>query len=180
MENQEIEQNNTQHAIKWGLILGLISVIITLLVYVIDIAIFAKPYFAFIYLVVYVGFVIYAGRDYRKESGGYLTYGKAFLHALVVFLLAGFIDRVFLYVLFNLIDPQAAETIVKITMDSTMELMESFGSGSPEMMDEMAEGVAEAYTLGGLAQGYLFSIIYYAIGAAIIGAINKKNEPQEF
>ncbi|MBK6266766.1 DUF4199 domain-containing protein [Marivirga sp. S37H4] len=181
MENEEIEQNNTQHAVKWGLILGLISVIITLLVYVIDITIMAKPYFGIIYLVVYIGFVIYAGRKYREESGGYLTYGKAFLHAFVILLLAGFIDRVFLYILFNLIDPQAAETIIKVTMDTTMQAMESFGGGgNPEVMDEMAEGMAEAYTLGGLAKNFMFMIIAYAIGAAIIGAINKKNEPQEF
>ncbi len=182
MENQEIEQNNSQHAIKWGLILGLVSVVITLLVYLIDIAFFASPYFNFVYLIVYLGLVIYAGRDYRNESGGFLTYGKAFMHAFVILVIAGFIDKVFLYILFNLIDPQAADTLVKITMDSTMKLMESIGGGAntTQMMDEMAKGLAEAYTLGGLAKAFLFGLIYYAIGAAIIGAINKKNPPQEF
>lgn len=182
MENQEIEQNNSQHSIKWGLMLGLVSVIITLIIYVIDIAIFAKPYFAFIYLVVYIAFIIYAGRDYRKQVGGFLSYGKAFLHAFVIFIMAGFIDRLFLYILFNFIDPQAAQTLIEITMDSTMQAMEAFGAGAnnPEMMDEMAKGMAEAYTVWGLAKNFLFMIIAYAIGAAIIGAINKKNPPQEF
>jgi hypothetical protein len=182
MENQELEQTNSQHAIKWGLILGLISVIITLLIYLVDIAIFTKTYFSFIYIAVYIGFVIYAGRDYRTQMGGFLTYGKAFLHAFVILLIAGFIDRVFLYILFNFVDPQAAETLLRLTMETTMKTMEAFGAGSsnPEMMDEMAKGLQDAYTLGGLAKGYLIMIIGYAVGAAIIGAINKKNEPTEF
>lgn len=182
MENQELESGTNQHAIKWGIILGLISIIITLVVYLIDITLLAKSAVGIVIFVVYIAALIYAGRDYRSKLGGYMSFGKAFTHAFVVLVIAGFIGVVFNYLLFNVIDPDIVPVLVEAQMENAMKAMEAFGGNSnTEMIDGMAEGIKDGYTLKGQAIGFLWSLIIYAIGALIVGAINKKkNKEEEF
>jgi len=182
MENQEVESGTNQHSVKWGAILGLISIIITLIVYLIDITLLAKSAVGIIIFVIYLAALIYAGRDYRSKLGGYMSFGKAFTHAFVVLVIAGFIGMVFNYLLFNFIDPDIVPILVEAQMENAMKAMEAFGgAGNTEMMDGMADGIKESYTLKGQAMGFLWSLIVYAIGALIVGAINKKkNKEDEF
>ncbi|SMG24241.1 Protein of unknown function [Marivirga sericea] len=181
MENEEIEVNNTQHGLKWGAIFGLILIIITLLIYIIDITIIVSQYISVLWLAIFIGFGIFAGRDLRSKLGGYLSFKSAFLHALVIFAIGGFIGTVFDFVLYNYIDPEIIPILVDIQMETTMKAMETFGGGSNEMMDNMADGIQKGYTLQAQALGFLWKIVLYALGALIVGAINKKkNKEEEF
>lgn len=182
MENQEVESGINQHPIKWGAILGLISIIITLFVYIVDITLLAKSAVGITIFVVYLGALIYSGRDYRSKLGGYMSFSKAFGHAFAVLVIAGFIGTVFNYLLFNFIDPDIVPILVEAQMENAMKVMEAFsGASNTEMIDEMAEGIMESYTLKGQATSFLWSLIVYAIGALIVGAINKKrNKEEEF
>ncbi|WKV13678.1 DUF4199 domain-containing protein [Marivirga harenae] len=180
MENQE-EANTGQHSIKWGIILGLISIIITLVIYLIDITLLVKSVVPLISLVISIAIIIYAGRDYRSKLGGYMSFKEAFLHAFVVFVVAGFLGVLFNILLFNVIDPDIVPILVETQMTNTMQAMETFGGGSPEMMDGMAQGIKDGYTVMGQLKGFLWVLILYAIAAAIVGAINKKkNKEEEF
>ncbi|WMN12628.1 DUF4199 domain-containing protein [Marivirga salinae] len=179
MENQEVEMSNSQHSLKWGAILGLISIIIYLVVYLIDITLLAKSGVGIALLVISLAIVIYAGRDYRSKLGGYMSFKDAFLHAFIVFVLAGFIGTVFNYLLFNFIDPEIVPVLIEAQMTNTMKAMEAFGGGSTDMMDEMAVKMKESYTLTGQATSFLWALIFYAIGALIVGAINKKKDKEE-
>ncbi|WP_296619770.1 DUF4199 domain-containing protein [Marivirga sp.] len=181
MENQEVEVNNSQHSLKWGAILGLISVIITLIIYLIDITIMVQSYMPFILLVIFLGVPIYAGRDFRTQIGGYMSFKDAFLHAFVILAIGGFIGTVFDYLLFNVIDPEIIPILIEVQMENAMKAMEVFGGQNTDMIDGMAESIEEGYTLQGQALGFLWKLVLYAIGALIVGAINKKkNQEEEF
>lgn len=180
MENQE-ETNTSQHSIKWGVILGLISIILTLIIYLIDVTLLAKSGVGLVSLAISIGVIIYAGRDYRSKIGGYMPFKQAFMHAFVVFVISGFLAILFNILLYNVIDPDVVPILVEAQMENAMQAMESFGGGSTEMMDGMAQGIKDGYTVTGQAKGFLWVLIFYAIGAAIIGAINKKkNQEEEF
>ncbi|GAB3327107.1 DUF4199 domain-containing protein [Marivirga atlantica] len=178
MENQEV-QNNSAHPIKWGVIMGVASVIISLLIYVIDVTLFVKPWVGFLSLAVGAAIIVYSGFDYRKQLGGFMSYGKAFMHAFVVLLVGGFIGAIFRYLLFNVIDPEASQVLVDATIEMTMGMMEAIGaSGDTAAMDRAAEQARNSYTLSGIAMGYLWGIIWYAIIAAIVGLITKKKNKE--
>ncbi|MGM0582342.1 MAG: DUF4199 domain-containing protein [Bacteroidota bacterium] len=180
MENQDVEVNNSQHSLKWGAILGLISIIITLIIYLIDITMLVESYMPFVLLVIFIAVPIYAGREFRSKVGGYLVFKDAFLHAFVVLAVGIFIGTVFDYLLFNFIDPEIIPILVEVQMENTMKAMEAFGGTSnTEMMDGMAEGVEKGYTLQGQALGFLWKLVLCAIGALIVGAINKKKNTEE-
>lgn len=182
MENQELEVNNSQHSLKWGAILGLISIIITLIVYLIDITLMVQSYMPFVLLVIFLAVPIYAGRDFRSKIGGYLSFKDAFLHALVILAVGVFIGTVFDYILYNFIDPEIIPILVDVQMENTMKAMEAFGgSSNTEMMDGMAENIKKGFSLQGQALGFLWKLVLCALGALIVGAINKKkNKEEEF
>lgn len=178
MENQE-ELNLNQHPIKWGAVLGLIAVVITLLIYLVDVTMLIGSYMSFVWIAVFVAIPIYAGRDYRTKLGGYLSFKNAFLNAFIILLIGGFIVSAFEFVLYNFIDSDIIPILVEIQIETTMKAMEALGGAGTEMMDGMAEGIEKGYSLAGQAQGFLYKIAFYAIGALIIGAINKKKDQTE-
>ena len=79
MENQSPAQN----AIRWGLIWGVVSIIIALLVYIVDITLFVKWWFGLLLLGISVAYVIYAGINYRQSVGNHIKFGKAWIHSFV-------------------------------------------------------------------------------------------------
>jgi len=177
MENQEV-QNNSAHSIKWGVILGVVGIIITLLLYLVDVTLLAKGWVGIVSLVITLGLTIYAGLDYRKLLGGFMSFGQAFMHAFVTLAIAGLLGVIFQYLLFNVIDPEAAKTIADIQLENNMQMMESLGANDTETMDRMAEQTQNTYKLSTLAMGYGFLLILYAILGAIIGLITKKKNKE--
>ena len=177
MENQEV-QNNSTHSIKWGVILGVVGVIISLTLYLINISMLTSGWVQFASLVISIGLVFYASIDYRKQLGGFMTFGQAFLHCFVVLAISGLIGFIFQYLLFNVIDPEAAKVMAEAQMEATMEAMEAFGGANAEMMDNMEAQTSNQFSAGTLAMGYGFTLIAYAIGAAIVGAITKKKNKE--
>ena len=180
MEEEKEEKNElSQHSIKWGLILGLVSIIITLTIYLIDITLLVKTGVGLVSLVISLAVLIYAGRDFRSKLGGFMSFKQAFLHAYLVLIVSGLIGLVFSILLYNVIDPDIVPILVEAQMTNTMQAMEAFGGGSNEMMDGMAEELKNGFSVVGQAKGFVWLLLIYAIGAAIIGAINKKKDQQE-
>ena len=60
LENEELEEAKTplQHGLKFGLILGMVSAIITILIYVIDPTLLANKWFGIIMIYVFFGLVV--------------------------------------------------------------------------------------------------------------------------
>lgn len=178
MENQEV-QNNSAHSIRWGVILGVIGILLTLILYIVDISLLTSGWVGGLSLLLSIVVVFYASIDYRKQLGGFMTFGQAFLHAFVLLAISGLLGVLFQYLLFNVIDPEAATILAEAQLESTMKAMEAFGgNGNPEMMDKMAEGFKDQYKIGTLALGYVYLLVLYAIGASIVGAITKKKNKE--
>ncbi|MBK8290734.1 MAG: hypothetical protein IPK96_07035 [Flammeovirgaceae bacterium] len=78
MEEEKEESTLMNHIIRWGLIVGGVSITITVLLYAIDYTLMVQLKTLFGTLLVYLGLTIYAGIDYRKSVGGYLKYSQAF------------------------------------------------------------------------------------------------------
>lgn len=179
---EQSQSNLTSHALRWGLIIGAINVILTLLIYLVDVTLMAEIWLAFVFLFLNIGLVIYAGINFRNTGDGFLSFKKAFGYSFLVLAITGLIGVLFRYLLFNFIDPDATQILVEASMDKTEAMLESFGLDEDQIeqsMDDAAERTANQFQLGGLFLGYLVSLIFSGIGALIIGAIIKKRNPEE-
>ncbi|MEK0441143.1 MAG: hypothetical protein RL403_121 [Bacteroidota bacterium] len=169
-----------QSAVRPGLIIGLVSLVITYIAYFIDSSYLASGYFGLIALVLFFGLIIFFGKEFRKESGGFLTFGTAFNFSFFAILISGLIGLIGNILLFHVIDPTLPQVLADQTFETQLEMMENFGANPDsipsEDLDKMREASASNFTLVGQLKGFGFGLIAYAIIALILGAILKKRD----
>lgn len=169
-----------QSAVRPGLIIGLVSLVITYVAYFIDSSYLASGYFGLIALVLFFGLIIFFGKEFRKESGGFLTFGTAFNFSFFAILISGVIGLIGNILLFHVIDPTLPQVLGDLTFETQLEMMENFGQNPDSMpsetLDKMKEASASNFTLLGQLKGFGFGLIAYAIIALILGAILKKRD----
>jgi len=182
-----MEENSTpsptlmQHAIRWGLITAAVSIILTMTLYVVDYTLMVQLKFLFLGLAIYFGITIYAGIDYRKSIGGFIPYGKAFQHGLIVLALSGLIASIFNLLLYYVIDPELPQKLVDASLENTRAMMEGFGAPEESMdeaMEQARESTAKQFTVGGMALGYIWIVVFSAIMSLISSIFVRKNQPE--
>jgi hypothetical protein len=182
METTETKSTLTNNAVKHGVILAVISIVLTLVYYVVDYSLLATIKIGLLSLAIFLGYGIYAGIGYRKEIGGFISFKDAFLHGFIIFALSAFISTIFNILLYTVIDPELGAKLTDVAVQNAEEMMRSFGMPE-DQMDEALEktrtDTADRYTAGGLALGYVWALIGCAVFALISGAIVKKKQPVE-
>jgi hypothetical protein len=173
-------QSPIQSAVRPGIILGLVSLVLTYVAYFIDSSYLASGYFGLVALVLFFALIIYFGKEYRNELGGFMTFGAAFNFSFFAILISGVIGLIGSILLFHVIDPSLPQVLGDITFESQLEMMGNFGASpdslAPEVLDDMREASASNFTLVGQLKGFGFGLIAYAIIALILGAILKKKD----
>jgi Protein of unknown function (DUF4199) len=171
------------NAVKSGLILGGISIALTLVIYAVDYTILVQLKMLLLTLLISVGFAVYAGITYRKEIGGFITFGKAWQHGFITFAVSSSISILFSFVLYYVIDPELPQKLTEASLANTEEMMRSFGMPEDQMeeaMEKAREGSKDQFSVSKTALSYVFFLIGGAILALISGAIVKKNQPVTF
>ena len=180
LENEELDQPKTplQHAVKFGLILGMVGAVINLLLYVIDPTLLVNMWMLLL-LLLFVGLVTYGGITYRKEIGGYIDFGPAYIHGFTVFVVMGAIGLVVNLLMYNVVDPNLADSLTEASVEQARGIAENFGA-SGDALDEAMENArtdaADRFTNFGLLKGFLFSLIFYAVLSLITALIVRRQE----
>jgi hypothetical protein len=170
------------HGLRWGVIVGIVSILWTVALYAIDYTVMVQLKMLFVSLAIYVGFAIYAGIDYRKAAGGYLSYGKAWQHAMIIFASSALISTLFGLLLYNVIDPELPAKLTDASLDNSRAMMQGFGMPESQIdteLEKARERTANQFTPAGMAMGYGIILIVSAVLALITSIFVKKNEPME-
>lgn len=183
MEQTTSETPNLfKHAVRFGAIIGGIGVAITALLYVIDLALLADWKVGIFLILVFLGMVIYAGINYRREAGGFLSYGKAFQHGYVTLIVGGFISTLFQILLYHVIDPSIPAALTDISIEKAEEMLAGFGM-SGETLDKAIEqariDTPKRFTVVGLLTQFAWGFLVNAIISVITSIFVKKNPPVE-
>ncbi len=164
-------------SVKYGVIGGFASIIITLIIW------FINPDYLFSYGAA-IGFIVLiysmymAGKEARELSDGYIDFGEIFKYLFIAFVVVSLITTIFDYVLINFIDPSMIERQKEFSIKISEFIASMFGY--EETLDELTESIEDqelSYTIGTAIQGWIFGMIFGAIIAAIQGAIMKKKDP---
>lgn len=175
----ESEKDPFKTGLNSGLILGLVSIVVTFLIYFINSSLLVTWYIGICLLVLYIGLIIFFGKQYRESIGGYMTFGSAFNFCFITLLVSGLIGVLGNLLLYLVIDPALPEVLTTAQMENQMAMLDSFGAGdaiSTEQIDEMRSGIEEAYTPTGQLKGFGFLLIGYAIISLILGTILRKKD----
>ena len=178
MEAKNINYN--EEWLKGGLILAGVSILLTMLKYVIDVSLMVEWWFGIVSILISMGLLIYLGINYRNDIGGILSYGDAFKFSFLVFFVSYVVGIIFQIALYTVIDPELPETMKQLTVEKTVEMMEGFGL-SDEALDAaiigVEDGIDEATTPMGMIKSSPWGILFLLLFSAIAAIFIKRNPP---
>ena len=115
--NETIKKNG----ITFGLISGLLSVLITTLIYIVDLNLFTSWWLGVLIIIIHILIAVLLLSKTKKELKGQYTFKEAFTTYFICALVGLLISVTFNIVLFNFIDP-AAKDIIKEATESAIHL----------------------------------------------------------
>lgn len=183
MEETAVIQQSSwfQDAMKKGLILGVIHIVLFLVIYVAFPSKLTGFSYLFIILAVNLGYTIFQGIQWRKSVGGYVSYGAAFKYAFVVLLFNGLLGTVFTMI-FLLIDPAFPDQMAQSQLDTSIYWAQKFGAPDDaveQIRDKYnPEDVTKRFTPVGMLTGFGIALLFYGLGALIIALFVRKREPE--
>ncbi len=166
------------HAVRYGLYMGLAFVLFTFTVYFVYQDFLFNASVSWIPTVAISGiFMFLACKAERDSNNGSLNFGEAFKTGFIAYAIGGFISIMGMYVLFNFIDSSLIDIGIEKTLETQLAVAEKFGANEEAMaaMEEQMSEMGNPYTFGKIMLSYVFTLIFGAIIAAIVGAISKRN-----
>jgi len=133
--------------------------------------------FSLLSYAILIGGLVWCGIDYRKkQTDGFLSYGKAYGYSVSVAACFTVVATIFSMVLMYVIDPGYMDVVNQFAEDALLE------SGLPqEQMDIALEFTAKfRHPVITLFSSFFVTLIISAIIALITSAIVKKNNPNPF
>ena len=168
--NEIIKKNG----ITYGIITGVISVLITTILYVVNIELFVSPWVGFSSIAVYIIIGILLLSKTKKELNGIFSFKDAFTTYFISAVIGILISVAFNIILFNYIDPGMKDTIKDLTIKYTTEMLQKFGTPASAINDAIKELDAnDQFSIAKLLQGSIFSILFSALFGLILAAIFK-------
>jgi uncharacterized protein DUF4199 len=183
MEEQNTIENlfdRRNHLLKWGIIIGIIGILISALTYGINEKLMAKWWLGIISFIISFGLLIYAEIIERKAIGGYILFKRVFFSAFIIFIISGIITIIWQILLFNVIDPDLQVRLKRVIIEQTISMLEKFGTDSSKVAETMDKLESQdMYSIANqLKNGFLGIAIGGLIFSAIIGLIVKRKKPE--
>ena len=172
-----MEKSTKKLATNYGLYLGLALILITVLIYAFDISLMTEWYLILINFLLVVVLGIMAVKNAKKASTSLFTFKNAFSAYFLTILIGLFIATIFSLILFNVVDPQAAETLKELSMEKQAEMLEGFGMTEAQINQTMAEAQAQdTFSLKNLGISFASQLVFFSIIGLIIALIFREKD----
>jgi hypothetical protein len=157
-----------KNAINFGIISGLIGVLITTLMYVVNLKLFVNMWIGFGMLAIWIIISCILLLKSKKERAGILTFKDGFTTYFLSALIGILISTAFNMFLLNFFDTDARDKITEHFIQYNVEMLEKFNAPS----DQIAETVSKLKENSQFSiNGQLLGIGQALLGATIFGLI---------
>jgi len=171
------------HDLKYGLILGIISVVISASIITIDYTLVASAWWVgLISFIITITVLLIAGFQLRKNQEGILPFKEAFLSTWLIVVIAGAISTAYSMLQYNVLTPELPAQLQETMVNQTASMLQGIGADD-ETIDQAIADLEEEnpFSVNNLLMSFLYtSILGGAVLAAIIGLIIKKKPAPEF
>jgi hypothetical protein len=163
-----------KNGLNFGIILGVIGIVVTTLIYTIDINMFVSIWLGICLFLVNLIIGIVAVVKTKKALGGLITFKEAFTTYFITMALGALINTLFMFILFNFIDPSAKEIITEKSVETTAKMMQGFGAKTEDIKSTIEQIKAtDNWSAFNLLKSYLFGLVFYIIIGLIVAAAFK-------
>ncbi|NQX84420.1 MAG: DUF4199 domain-containing protein [Flavobacteriaceae bacterium] len=173
-----MEQSIKPNAVNYGLYLGGAMVLFTIIAYAVQIELLANLWYGLSILLVVVVFGVISAAKSKQILGGFISFKNSFTSYFITVLIGLLISLVVSYLLFNFIDPEAAETLKNVTIENQVKMMKGFNTPN-DIIAETVEVMEQQdnYSFINILKGLAGYIVMYSIIGLIVAAVMKKNTP---
>jgi hypothetical protein len=159
------------NALNWGVIIGLISIVYSVILYMLNQTFNQALGYAGIIIII-AGLAL-AMKSYRDNVlDGVLPFGKAFGFGILIIIVAGLLGAIFTYLLYAVIDSGLSEKMMEFTTEKMLK------RGVPEaqldVVLERAQKFQKPFPMA--ISGFIASCLGGVVLSLIIAAIFKKEE----
>lgn len=163
MEKQTISPG--KFAVNYGLILGVIMVVIAIIMYASDMILEGKQWPQYLYYIIFPVVIIYAISQYKKNNANILSLSDSLKVGVIIAIISGLVYMVYGVIFNYFIDPEFIDKVIETTREKMLE--------NPNMTEEAAdkgmkfvEMFSNPFLTGAfwIALSAFFGLIYSLIG----------------
>lgn len=171
MENQQASIKKI--ALNYGVLLALLSIVLQVISYVLDVHIDRPWWLSVAQLLVSVSVLVYGIKLFKTENSGFLTVGQALKTGLAISMVAGIVAVVFNYFFMNFIDPDFIQKTLEFSRQQMIEDYPNMSEAQIESSMAISEKFMSLWIMSAIA--ILATLFFGFIISLIAGMIMKKN-----
>jgi len=175
-----MEKSLKSIAVNYGLYLGGGLSLLTIIAYAVNLGLFVNTWFGISLMLVIIITGIISVAKVKQAQNGFATFKESFTAFFITTAVAILISSIVSFILFNVIDPEAANVLKEKTVEKTLELLEGFNTPN-EIIAESIEKIEaqNQYSLINILKSIAANLVIYSIIGLIVAAAMKKNNPDE-
>ncbi len=168
--NEIIKKNG----ITFGVIMGLFSIVVTTLIYIINVNLFLSGWITFLKIAIYITIASILLIKTKKQLNGIFPFKDAFKTYFIAAIIGMLLATFFEVLLFNFIDPSLKETLKEMSLKFTVDLMTKLGAPAAEINKAIEKiNSVDQFSIVELIKGSFTYIIFTTILGLILAAIFK-------
>ena len=172
-----METQAKKQALNLGLYMGLALIVVTSICYVINIGLLANFWVGLLNLLIVFSFALFSCYFTRKIMG-FPNFKDVFTSYTITVALGLAISTIFTIVLFNLIDPDAAEIIKEQSIVEMQSIMERFNAPQAEIDKAILQAQnADNFSIGSLIQNYFIFLAIMLLLGLFAALLFRKKDP---
>ena len=175
-----MENAYRKSAVSYGLTLGVVSALITVLIYALDLSLFTKWYIGVITFVIALTFGILSAKKTKDIVVGFTSFKQAFSGYFITIAIGLAISTAVSILLFNVVDTEAASVVQEEIVDATEKMMQNFGAPQETIDKSLAEmETTNQFGVVNQLKGYVFSLAFYAVIGLIVALVFREKDPNK-
>ncbi|WP_411767045.1 DUF4199 domain-containing protein [Winogradskyella sp. A3E31] len=174
-----MEKTLKSSALNYGIYLGLIFAVLTVIGYAVYLDLFTQWWFGIGSLLLIIVFGIISSVKARKLLGGFISFKNAFTAYFITILVALVISTIVNLIIFNVVDPDAALVLKEKIIESQMAMMERFGAPQESIDQTIAQLRAQdnMFSIGSIFKSLAYQLVGFSIVGLIVAAVVKRKDP---
>ncbi|QDO94126.1 DUF4199 domain-containing protein [Formosa sediminum] len=174
-----MEQSLKSMAATYGIYLAILLSSVTIIAYVINLELLTSMWVGIILFIIIIGFGIFSTAKAKRSQNGFISFKDAFTAYFATVVVGVIISAIVSIILFNYIDPDAAEALKLQVIENSTKMMKSFGAPQ-EAIDQAVADMQDQnqFEIGNQIKSLAFQIIFYCVVGLIVALAMKKTDPE--
>lgn len=173
-----MENSKKSIAINYGLYLGSLLAILTALAYAINLDLLTNMWYGIFIFIAIIVFGIISVAKTKQLQNGFATFKESFTSYFITVLIGLLVSTIVSYLLFNFIDTEAANILKEKTIESTIQMLESFNTPADKIVETVEQIESQnQYSILNILKGLAGYLVFFSIIGLIVAAAMKKTNP---